>query len=901
MVSMGTNLLGGADGPSGAVDSLGDMNHSEGIASMGAHAEKIQYQSYQDSPPAAQQDGAGTNGSTVTESDDERPVYRPGRPYKGFSTSISSSFISPSTVRSDCCSMACFGVLQADRTRYLLTGTPPPSPLRRVLIHVLIPLGLFLVAGWCAVHIRDAVINQFLCTFLILVMFGYILTGCMRGTVKRIQVREEMLWRMRELDTIREQSGYTEEEAREALEHMGGVQSLEGVPESHLAGDGEFFHGLDLGQTRSEMGCAHRMCGCYSSDLTTRSVDSELKPRDLCGCLWRAFAEFCCHRMCNCFLQFCGCCGLAQEAREIERLVPASKKRFDYVTFEDYVEYYGPIVKLREEKNKGLWDHYGALSHLSLFLVKSMGVALLVLFTVSLIGSNPNFRLNNMAVLLATLAQAFLILYLVHWKWNRFDLSLDAVVKYFACGFVLTTGLAVFFEMVETIILQMLLYVIVVLSNLGVTKENAYEGVDDDGTSSAGYSEASEYGSFVQSPLPAFSPVGGHGRYLGVDDPFSYVSANATGEDYMRRFAHSNPGIVIIYLFLNAFAMAALVEELCKYFGYKMVEHPDFLTEEDLSEAAAAHIAMASSRDESDEGEGEDVEASEDASGDGARVGGIGGDARYAPPVVVPGQIVNCTVPTGAVVVTGQDVPANIGVSTEGGRGPKTSVSVLTTILTPFSRRGGAAAGDERQEIPRESYKATGVDPSSVQSSTAAATLGPSGGLLPAKRSLNSLGAGVTVAMVSVALGFACCENLIYIFVYNGSSIGMEISVLIARSLFPVHPIAAAIQSIGVCRRDLERDQSCQLGRVISPAVLMHGSFDFVLMLVSFLVALHSGNGGGGANDDFAAKAEIASFALSLTIVLAGAAYYVKESRQQKKRLDEMENREGSLDSRMFV
>lgn len=34
-------------------------------------------------------------------------------------------------------------------------------------------------------------------------------------------------------------------------------------------------------------------------------------------------------------------------------------------------------------------------------------------------------------------------------------------------------------------------------------------------------------------------------------------------------------------------------------------------------------------------------------------------------------------------------------------------------------------------------------------------------------RSLNSYGNGITIAMVTVAMGFACCENLIYIFIYT--------------------------------------------------------------------------------------------------------------------------------------
>lgn len=39
--------------------------------------------------------------------------------------------------------------------------------------------------------------------------------------------------------------------------------------------------------------------------------------------------------------------------------------------------------------------------------------------------------------------------------------------------------------------------------------------------------------------------------------------------------------------------------------------------------------------------------------------------------------------------------------------------------------------------------------------------------------SAKSTGIGITVAMVSVALGFACCENIIYVFIYSPPSLGV--------------------------------------------------------------------------------------------------------------------------------
>ena len=53
---------------------------------------------------------------------------------------------------------------------------------------------------------------------------------------------------------------------------------------------------------------------------------------------------------------------------------------------------------------------------------------------------------------MATFVQAFLIVFFVHWVWYRFDLSPDAVIKYFACiGFIITTSTALCFELLESV------------------------------------------------------------------------------------------------------------------------------------------------------------------------------------------------------------------------------------------------------------------------------------------------------------------------------------------------------------------------------------------------------------------------------------------------------------------
>lgn len=168
------------------------------------------------------------------------------------------------------------------------------------------------------------------------------------------------------------------------------------------------------------------------------------------------------------------------------------------------------------------------------------------------------------------------------------------------------------------------------------------------------------------------------------------------------------------------------------------------------------------------------------------------------------------------------------------------------------------------------------------------------------RRSLKQLGAGVTVAMVSTALGFACCENLIYIFVYSPPSIGVEVSTLIARSFFPVHPLCAAIQSIGVCKRDLEGDKRFGIGWIILPAMILHGSFDFVLMLAAYFAKVeHIKEGDESDNgttsmpeneddqddEDVDLASQLPPLVCGLVFVITGYLYYVWQSRAQTKRL----------------
>lgn len=176
----------------------------------------------------------------------------------------------------------------------------------------------------------------------------------------------------------------------------------------------------------------------------------------------------------------------------------------------------------------------------------------------------------------------------------------------------------------------------------------------------------------------------------------------------------------------------------------------------------------------------------------------------------------------------------------------------------------------------------------------------------PQMRSLTSVGAGITIAMVTTAMGFACCENFMYVFFYaRPASPSTEIATLLARSIFPVHPLAAAIQSIGVCRRDLENDKSVGFGWIIFPAVLVHGSFDFALMLLDLLYN-RSAEANQATNndddnderslpqressaDDVSLQEQLPALASSIGIVLVGFIYYLCKARAQRKRLQELD------------
>jgi hypothetical protein len=112
-----------------------------------------------------------------------------------------------------------------------------------------------------------------------------------------------------------------------------------------------------------------------------------------------------------------------------------------------------------------------------------------------------------------------------------------------------------------------------------------------------------------------------------------------------------------------------------------------------------------------------------------------------------------------------------------------------------------------------------------------------------------------------------------------------EIGVLLVKSLFPIHPLCAAIQSIQVCKRDLEKDSSIGILRIVLASVAMHGTYDAALLFLSqSWRRTHKENyfyeGSNGK-----VGVALMSGIVSMIILTLGALYYMIRSNAQYKRL----------------
>ena len=99
----------------------------------------------------------------------------------------------------------------------------------------------------------------------------------------------------------------------------------------------------------------------------------------------------------------------------------------------------------------------------------------------------------------------------------------------------------------------------------------------------------------------------------------------------------------------------------------------------------------------------------------------------------------------------------------------------------------------------------------------------------------------ITMFFLAGALGFATSENLSYVFNSNDGSSPIdgtsqvvgELTVLLLRVLMPVHLFCAVLQAANVSEIVSGKTPDLSLWRVLLPAIILHGFFDFSLFLLA--------------------------------------------------------------------
>ena len=195
-------------------------------------------------------------------------------------------------------------------------------------------------------------------------------------------------------------------------------------------------HNRDIARAHSSYSCCYvhddvfyQEIDVWNSQSLDGAGDNSYLDEDCCTRFWNFLSNmFWC---CGCWCQCCGACAIAQEEREVNRLTRYEQQEIDYITFQPYSEYFPSIQALRENQITSPWKHLQATSELSRKILTNVVGVLIVLILFALSDIDSNFTWENLIILLLTLGQAFFIEYLVHWRWNRFNLSFDSVAKYF--------------------------------------------------------------------------------------------------------------------------------------------------------------------------------------------------------------------------------------------------------------------------------------------------------------------------------------------------------------------------------------------------------------------------------------------------------------------------------------
>jgi hypothetical protein len=563
----------------------------------------------------------------------------------------------------------------------------------------------------------------------------------------------------------------------------------------------------DSREDQYEGACSHTLCGCYPADelepgeeaheeveVTDSGIFKRKKKRyheDSAARVFNFFMATFCGMACKCWFQCLSVCALAQEAREIRLLLPPRYQRVDYITHQPFHEYQKAVNDLRrgwlgKTRGKGgIMPHFDALSRLARYILALFTFSLVTITATLLFNPMAAFSWQDAVVLAATFVQSFLVLFIVHWIFHKSDLSLDAVIKFFAAGFLIAVPTAFFFEGFLVNIMLLAVWSI--------------------------------YEFFVVIAGEAF-----------IDRVF----------DHWRLFW-------MLGELVNAYIVAAVTEEVCKYYTFRCVEHPDlvFLT---------------------------------------------GLDRKVQDEAAVDGGLVKYPFASHQVQELNRD----------------NSFDNMSTF-SHRSTKSGRSRRARRKENDETLIAQTGTRDDEFAEDDADV------------RTYTQKAMAITTGMISVAVGLACAENFMYVFLLGGASgahaaddayhdredVMEEWIVLFFRSIFPIHALAAAMQSINMIRKFVESSEDgghrIGAGRIILPAVIIHGSFDAVLMSINVFVETawdqYLDDNDQKMPDEPPYNAFLVNLVawVSITVImLSGFLWYYREHRAQRQRLIVLEEKE---------
>lgn len=215
----------------------------------------------------------------------------------------------------------------------------------------------------------------------------------------------------------------------------------------------------------------------------------------------------------------------------------------------------------------------------------------------------------------------------------------------------------------------------------------------------------------------------------------------AGGEAARTMIAHNWRAFWILSEIFNAYMITALTEEICKYYTFRTIEHPDLIFLTGLTRSQQDESAVA---------------------------GGV------------------VTYPFGSLQVQKLNRAESFGSLSQYGGSARSGRSGRSRFSKESNSKLIERTGTTEEEFDE--------DESDV-------------------RTFRQKAMAITTAMISVAVGLACAENCLYVFLFGGAA-QMDASyadendlrdarlekfvVLVFRSLFPIHALAAALQSINM-------------------------------------------------------------------------------------------------------